>query len=58
MINYNLILYIGVGLMALLFFLFIKNEMNKTRLDREKFNSDKLTKSYNDNKLSGGHIKK
>ena len=56
--NYDLVLYIGIAFYVLIFFLFIKNEMNKTRLDREKFNSDKLTKSYNDNKLSGGHIKK
>ena len=59
MINYNLVVYIGVGLIALIFFLFIRNEMKKSRLDREEFKKQQeLEKSFNDNKLSGGHIKK
>ena len=59
MINYNLVVYIGVGLIALIFFLFIRNEMKKSRLDREKFKKQQeLEKSLNDNKLSGGYIKK
>jgi len=59
MINYNLVVYIGVGLIALIFFLFIRNEMKKSRLDREKFKKQQeLEKSFNDNKLSGGYIKK
>ena len=52
MINYNLILYIGISLIVICFILFIVNEMKKTRLDREKFDSDKLTKSYNDNRTT------
>ena len=41
------------------FFLFIKNEMNKSKLDRKEFKrQQELEKSFNDNKLSGGHIKK
>ena len=59
MINYNLVVYIGVSLMALIFFLFIRNEMNKSKLDREKFKrQQELEKSFDRNKLSGGHIKK
>ena len=48
----NTILYIGIALIVSIFILFIANEMKKTRLDREKFNSDKLTKSYNDNRTT------
>ena len=58
MINYNLVVYIGVGFYVLIFFLFIKNEMKKSRLDREEFKSQQLTKSFDRNKLSGGYIKK
>jgi len=59
MINYNLVVYIGVGLMALLFFLFIRNEMKKSRLDRKEFKrQQELEESFNRNKLSGGYIKK
>ena len=59
MINYNLVVYIGVGLMALLFFLFIKNEMNKSKLDREEFKRQQdLKKSFDRNKVSSGYIKK
>ena len=59
MINYNLVVYIGVGLIALLFFLFLKNEMKKSRLDREEFKRQQdLKDSFDRNKLSGGHIKK
>ena len=58
MINYNLVVYIGVGLMALLFFLFIKNEMNKSRLDRKEFKRQQdLKDSFDRNKVSSGHIK-
>ena len=34
MINYNLVVYIGIAFYVLIFFLFIKNEMNKSKLDR------------------------
>lgn len=58
MINYNLIVYIGVGLIALLFILFIRNEMKKSRLDREEFKRQQLKESFDRNKLGGGYIKK
>ena len=59
MIDYNLIVYLGIGLIALLFFLFIKNEMKKSRLDREEFKRQQdLKESFDRNKLSGGYIKK
>jgi len=58
MINYNLIVYLGVGLIALLFFLFIKNEMNKRKKDIELFKQQQLKESFDRNKLSGGYIKK
>jgi hypothetical protein len=48
----NTILYIGIALIVSIFILFIANEMKKTRLDREKFNSDKLTESFNKNKTT------
>jgi len=37
MIDYNLIVYIGIVLMVLIFILFIANEMNKRKLDIELF---------------------
>ena len=49
MINYNLVVYIGIAFYVLIFFLFIKNEMNKSKLDRAKFNSDRLNDSFNNN---------
>ena len=59
MINYNLVVYIGVGLIALIFFLFIRNEMKKSRLDREKFKrQQELEESFDRNKISSGYIKK
>ena len=50
MINYNLVVYIGVGFYVLIFFLFIKNEMNKSKLDRAKWLSDELSKSFDKQK--------
>ena len=47
MINYDLILYIGLAFYALIFILFITNEMNKSKLDREQWLSDQLTQSIN-----------
>jgi|TARA_R100000049_G_C1896735_1_gene48028 hypothetical protein len=59
MINYNLVVYIGVSLIALIFILFIRNEMKKSRLDREEFKKQQgLKESFDRNKLSGGYIKK
>jgi len=43
---YNIILYIGVSLMAVGFFLFIVFEMDKRRKDRELFRQQQLTKSF------------
>ena len=48
--NYDLALYIGIAFYVLIFFLFIKNEMNKSQLDREKWLSDELSKSFNKQK--------
>jgi len=47
---YNLILYIGLFLMALGFILFIVSEMNLRRIDRELFRQQQLTKSFERNK--------
>ena len=59
MINYNLVVYIGVAFYVLIFFLFIRNEMKKSRLDREEFKRQQdLKESFDRNKLSGGYIKK
>jgi hypothetical protein len=44
MINYNLVLYVGIAFYALIFVLFIANEMNKRKKDREQW---RLTQSYN-----------
>ena len=43
---YNIILYIGVFLMAFGFILFIVSEMYKRRKDRELFYQQQLTKSF------------
>jgi hypothetical protein len=59
MINYNLVVYIGVAFYVLIFFLFIRNEMKKSRLDREEFKRQQgLKDSFDRNKLSSGYIKK
>ena len=47
---YNIILYIGLFLMALGFILFIVSEMDKRRKDRELFYQQQLTKSFERNK--------
>jgi len=47
MINYNIVLFIGLTFYVLIFILFITNEMNKSKLDREQWLSDQLTKSFN-----------
>ena len=52
MIDYNLILYIGIGLIALIFILFVRFEMKKSQLDRELFRQQQLNKSFNKNKLN------
>jgi hypothetical protein len=54
--NWNLILYIGLVFYVLIFVLFITNEMDKRKKDREQWLSDQLTKSFergknNDNRI-------
>ena len=51
MIDYNLIVYIGIGLIVLIFVLFIANEMDKRKKDIELFKQQQLTKSFNKTKL-------
>ena len=46
MIDYNLIVYIGIGLIFLIFILFIANEMNKRKKDIELFRQQQLNKSF------------
>ena len=50
MINYNLVVYIGIAFYVLIFFLFIKNEMNKSKLGRKKWLSDELSKPFDKQK--------
>jgi len=49
-INYNLILYIGLVFYVLIIVLFIANEMDKRKKDREQWLSDQLTKSFEEGK--------
>ena len=44
--NYNLILYIGLVFYVLIIVLFITNEMDKRKKDREQWLSDQLSKSF------------
>ena len=46
MINYNLILYIGLAFYVLIIVLFITNEMDKRKKDKAQWLSDQLTKSF------------
>ena len=46
MIDYNLIIYIGIGLIFLIFILFIANEMDKRKKDIELFKQQQLSKSF------------
>ena len=47
MIDYNLVMYIGLGLIVGGFFLFLYSEMRLAQLDREQWKNDQLTKSFN-----------
>jgi len=47
MIDYNLILWIGLGLIVGGFCLFLYSEMRLAQLDREQWKNDELTKSFN-----------
>ena len=46
MIDYNLIVYIGIGLIIFVFILFIANEMDKRKKDIELFKQQQLSKSF------------
>ena len=46
MINYNIVLYIGIGLIIFVFVLFIANEMDKRKKDIELFKQQQLSKSF------------
>ena len=52
MIDYNLILYIGIALIFFIFILFILNEIDKTNLDKKQFKQQQLNESFNKNKLN------
>jgi len=47
MINYNLIVYIGVGLIVGGFCLFLYSQHRLRQLDIEEFKNQQLTKSFN-----------
>ena len=47
MIDYNLVMYIGLGLIVGGFCLFLYSEMRLAQLDREQWKNDQLTKSFN-----------
>jgi len=47
MINYNIVLYIGLFLIVGGFCLFLYSEMRLAQLDREQWKNDQLTKSFN-----------
>ena len=44
--NWNIVLYIGLAFYVLIFVLFITNEMDKRKKDREQWLSNQLTKSF------------
>ena len=58
MINYNLVLYIGVGLIIGGFCLFLYSQHKLRQLDIAEFKNQQLTKSFDRNKLRGDYIKK
>ena len=47
MIDYNLVLYIGLFLIVGGFCLFLYSEMRKRKLDIEQFKNEQLIKSFN-----------
>ena len=47
MIDYNLVMWIGLGLIVGGFFLFLYSEMRLSQLDRKQWKNDELTKSFN-----------
>ena len=47
MIDYNLIMYIGLGLIVGGFCLFLYSQMRLAQLDREEFKNNQLLESFN-----------
>ena len=47
MINYNLIVWVGIALIVGGFCLFLYSQMRLAQLDREQWKNDELTKSFN-----------
>ena len=47
MINYNIVLYIGLFLIVGGFCLFLYSQMRLRQLDREQWKNDQRTKSFN-----------
>ena len=59
MINYNVVLYIGLALIIGGFCLFLYSQHKLRQLDIAEFKRQQdLKDSFDRNKLSGGHIKK
>ena len=58
MIDYNVVLYIGLALIIGGFCLFLYSEHKIRQCDIELARQQKLNESFNKNKLSGGYIKK
>ena len=46
MINYNLVMYIGLGLIIGGFCLFLYSQMRLRQLDREEFQNNRLLESF------------
>ena len=51
--NWNIVLYIGLVFYVLIIVLFIANEMDKRKKDREQWLSNQLTKSFEKGKNNG-----
>ena len=51
--NWNIVLYIGLAFYILIIVLFITNEMDKRKKDREQWLSNQLTKSFEKGKNNG-----
>jgi len=47
MIDYNLIMWIGLGLIVGGFCLFLYSQMRLSQLDRKQWKNDQLTESFN-----------
>ena len=51
MIDYNLVMWIGLGLIVGGFCLFLYSEMRLRQLDREQWKNDQLTESFINGKV-------